>query len=189
MTSFSNELFGPEKGATGRGRLSLKRDAARSRLRMCRLDLPTARNLPRVPRQLTSGIIIEQLPAIKEDKIVPGFVPVYQCKTPKRCLQDIADVQVAADNACAPGLHSLPRLPALMRQSLWHRGRIDISPTASESILSAFNAVDSEWPEDICADLSTLAAGHAFTVPEVLFAKITDEQAASWQEQFSGMRS
>ncbi|MFU8899016.1 MAG: hypothetical protein ACNA7L_08985, partial [Roseinatronobacter sp.] len=30
--------------------------------------------------------------------------------------------------------------------------------------------------------------GHSFTVPEVLFAKITDEQRAAWEAQFSGQR-
>jgi methionyl-tRNA synthetase len=34
-----------------------------------------------------------------------------------------------------------------------------------------------------------LPAGHGFTVPEVLFAKITDEQREDWQARFAGTRS
>jgi methionyl-tRNA synthetase len=30
--------------------------------------------------------------------------------------------------------------------------------------------------------------GMAFTVPDVLFAKITDEQRADWEARFSGQR-
>jgi methionyl-tRNA synthetase len=39
------------------------------------------------------------------------------------------------------------------------------------------------------AALSALPAGHAFTVPEVLFAKIADEQREEWQMRFAGIRS
>ena len=42
---------------------------------------------------------------------------------------------------------------------------------------------------DVAAALSALPAGHGFTVPEVLFAKITDEQREEWQMRFSGTRS
>ncbi|MEL7177648.1 MAG: hypothetical protein AAGK28_14105, partial [Pseudomonadota bacterium] len=33
-----------------------------------------------------------------------------------------------------------------------------------------------------------LAPGHAFTVPDVTFRKITDEERADWQQRFSGTR-
>ncbi|MBO9453472.1 methionine--tRNA ligase [Tropicibacter sp. R16_0] len=61
-------------------------------------------------------------------------------------------------------------------------------PTASAKMLSAMNTLDTSWPDDVEAALSALPAGHAFTVPEVLFAKITDEQREDWQERFSGIR-
>ncbi len=37
--------------------------------------------------------------------------------------------------------------------------------------------------------MRTLPAGHAFTVPENLFRKITDEERADWQQRFSGVRA
>jgi len=45
-----------------------------------------------------------------------------------------------------------------------------------------------EWPVDVNAALHALSAGHPFTVPEVLFAKITDECVADWEVRFSGTR-
>ena len=45
-----------------------------------------------------------------------------------------------------------------------------------------------EWPVDVNAALHALPPGHTFTVPEVLFAKITDESVADWEVRFSGTR-
>jgi len=61
-------------------------------------------------------------------------------------------------------------------------------PEASAKMLSAMNTLDTEWPSDIPAALSALPEGHAFSVPDVLFAKISDEDRESWQEKFSGTR-
>ncbi|MEM8617988.1 MAG: hypothetical protein AAGF20_13770, partial [Pseudomonadota bacterium] len=36
--------------------------------------------------------------------------------------------------------------------------------------------------------LNTLPEGHAFTVPDVLFAKISDEQREEWATKFAGKR-
>ena len=36
--------------------------------------------------------------------------------------------------------------------------------------------------------VSALTAGHAFTVPENLFRKITDEERDEWAERFAGTR-
>jgi methionyl-tRNA synthetase len=36
--------------------------------------------------------------------------------------------------------------------------------------------------------LSALPAGHPFTVPDVLFAKITDEDREAWEIRFAGIR-
>ena len=61
-------------------------------------------------------------------------------------------------------------------------------PDASARMLTAMNTLDTDWPSDVAAALSALPAGHAFTVPEVLFAKITDEQREEWQSRFAGTR-
>ncbi|WP_306113795.1 MULTISPECIES: methionine--tRNA ligase [unclassified Roseovarius] len=62
-------------------------------------------------------------------------------------------------------------------------------PDASAAMLSAMQTDDDRWPEDVTEALDTLSPGHAFTVPEVLFAKITDEQREEWQAKFSGTRT
>jgi len=59
-------------------------------------------------------------------------------------------------------------------------------PDASKAILAAINAKDAAWPDDIEAALSALPAGHAFTTPEVLFAKITDERRDELEAKFAG---
>ena len=50
------------------------------------------------------------------------------------------------------------------------------------------NTLDTSWPEDVEAALNALPAGHAFSVPDVLFAKIADEDREEWQEKFAGTR-
>jgi len=61
-------------------------------------------------------------------------------------------------------------------------------PTASASMLSAMNTLDTSWPDDVAAALNALPVAHDFSVPEVLFAKITDDQREDWQQRFSGVR-
>ncbi|MBB1491229.1 methionine--tRNA ligase [Paracoccus sp. MC1854] len=61
-------------------------------------------------------------------------------------------------------------------------------PFAADSMLAAMRTQDRSWPDNVTAALDTLTAGHAFEVPEVLFAKITDEQRDEWQERFQGVR-
>lgn len=61
-------------------------------------------------------------------------------------------------------------------------------PTTSAKMLSAMNTLDTEWPLDVEVALASLPAGHAFSVPDVLFAKITDDQREEWQERFAGTR-
>ncbi len=61
-------------------------------------------------------------------------------------------------------------------------------PDAAASILAAMKTEDDTWPSDVGEALSLLPAGHAFEVPEVLFAKITDEAREDWQQRFSGIR-
>ncbi|CAM4159301.1 methionine--tRNA ligase [Paracoccus yeei] len=62
-------------------------------------------------------------------------------------------------------------------------------PFASDAMLDAMRSGNRDWPDDVSAALRVLPPGHAFTVPEVLFAKITDEQRDEWQERFKGIRS
>ncbi len=61
-------------------------------------------------------------------------------------------------------------------------------PDAAARMLSAMNTLDTDWPVDIKTALSALPAGHEFSVPEVLFAKITDDQNADWSNRFAGSR-
>ena len=61
-------------------------------------------------------------------------------------------------------------------------------PDAAAAMMSAMGSDDWTWPEDISAALRTLPVGQAFTVPENLFRKITDEERADWQTRFSGIR-
>lgn len=61
-------------------------------------------------------------------------------------------------------------------------------PTAAASMLAAMKVDDAGWPDDVPAALAHLAPGHAFEVPEVLFAKITDDNVMDWAERFAGIR-
>ncbi len=61
-------------------------------------------------------------------------------------------------------------------------------PDTSAKMLSAMNTLDTNWPDDVDAALNALPAGHEFAVPDVLFAKITDEQREDWQNRFAGTR-
>ncbi|WP_373049654.1 methionine--tRNA ligase [Thalassovita aquimarina] len=61
-------------------------------------------------------------------------------------------------------------------------------PETSAKMLAAMHTQDDSWPVDVPAALATLTAGHAFTVPDVLFGKITDEQREEWQQRFAGTR-
>ncbi len=59
-------------------------------------------------------------------------------------------------------------------------------PDGTAKMLAAMNVEGAEWPTDLDAALSALPAGHAFSVPEVLFAKISDERRIELEEQFAG---
>ena len=62
-------------------------------------------------------------------------------------------------------------------------------PDASARMLSSMNTLDTDWPSDLQSALAALPEGHAFTVPDVLFAKITDDQREDWATRFAGTRS
>jgi len=61
-------------------------------------------------------------------------------------------------------------------------------PDASAKLLSSMNTLDTEWPENMADAITALPEGHAFTVPDNLFAKITDEQREDWAEKFAGKK-
>ncbi|NHF74378.1 methionine--tRNA ligase [Paracoccus xiamenensis] len=60
-------------------------------------------------------------------------------------------------------------------------------PFTADTLRAAMNS-SADWPNDVEAALTALPPGHAFTVPENLFAKITDEQREEWTERFKGTR-
>ncbi|MDB2406911.1 methionine--tRNA ligase [Jannaschia sp.] len=62
-------------------------------------------------------------------------------------------------------------------------------PDAAAAMLTSMKTEDDAWPEDLDVALTTLPPGHAFEVPEVLFAKITDEQREDWAARFAGTRA
>ena len=61
-------------------------------------------------------------------------------------------------------------------------------PDASAALLAAMKVRDASWPSRIDQALAALPPGHAFTMPENLFRKITDEERADWQVRFAGRR-
>lgn len=61
-------------------------------------------------------------------------------------------------------------------------------PDASAAMLASMNCDDARWPDDVATALSAVKPDHSFEVPEVLFAKITDEDREGWQARFAGVR-
>jgi methionyl-tRNA synthetase len=62
-------------------------------------------------------------------------------------------------------------------------------PDAAAVMMAALHCDDWSWPGAVADTLCLLPAGHAYDVPEVMFAKITDEARADWQVRFAGVRS
>jgi methionyl-tRNA synthetase len=56
-------------------------------------------------------------------------------------------------------------------------------------MLKAMNVENTEWPANLAEIADGLPAGHAFVVPDNLFRKITDDEAAEWKERFAGKRT
>ena len=61
-------------------------------------------------------------------------------------------------------------------------------PSTAARMMEAMQTTDDTWPSDVAEALSHLTTGHEFSVPDVLFAKITDEQREEWQDRFAGTR-
>ena len=62
-------------------------------------------------------------------------------------------------------------------------------PDAAQTMMAAMGSDDWTWPGDVAAAMAHLPAGHAFTIPENLFRKITDDERADWQQRFAGIRA
>ncbi|MCT4557896.1 MAG: methionine--tRNA ligase [Pelagimonas sp.] len=62
-------------------------------------------------------------------------------------------------------------------------------PDAAKELREAMQSDDDSWPSDVAAALEILPQGHAFTVPDVTFRKITDAEREEWQERFAGTRA
>ncbi|WP_068111859.1 methionine--tRNA ligase [Tropicimonas marinistellae] len=61
-------------------------------------------------------------------------------------------------------------------------------PGAAATLLEAMCTDDTGWPSDMEAALAVLEAGHGFSVPDTLFAKIGDEDREGWEVRFAGGR-
>ena len=59
-------------------------------------------------------------------------------------------------------------------------------PSASNTLKKVLHLDNLDWPESTGAALATLAEGHEFEVPEVLFAKISDERREELEARFAG---
>ncbi|KIC46168.1 methionine--tRNA ligase [Tateyamaria sp. ANG-S1] len=62
-------------------------------------------------------------------------------------------------------------------------------PDAAAQMMHALGQKQMDWPDTAADALNRLPAGHLFTVPDNLFAKISDEDRSAWQDRFSGIRT
>ncbi|MEL6806963.1 MAG: methionine--tRNA ligase [Pseudomonadota bacterium] len=62
-------------------------------------------------------------------------------------------------------------------------------PDAAATLRKALQIDTQDWPKDASGALSLLPPGHAFSVPDNLFDKVTDEQREGWRVRFSGIRT
>ena len=62
-------------------------------------------------------------------------------------------------------------------------------PDAAANMLAGMKTEDRTWPGDVATALTALPSGHAFKTPELLFAKITDEDREDWAKRFAGTRT
>ena len=90
----------------------------------------------------------------------------------------------------ATTLHSPPAFtfdPDGCRVEVSKKGRSFTSAFA-DAMTDAMG-VELSWPENAETALAALPPGHAFTVPDVLFAKIADEDREGWAARFAGVRT
>ncbi|MEP6017880.1 MAG: methionine--tRNA ligase [Paracoccaceae bacterium] len=77
---------------------------------------------------------------------------------------------------------------ALNLTALYARLSAPFIPTAAAQLQSTLGLATLDLPEDAASALSEMTAGRGFTIPDNLFAKISDEQRAEWSELFAGHR-
>ncbi|RBO51849.1 methionine--tRNA ligase [Rhodovulum sp. BSW8] len=61
-------------------------------------------------------------------------------------------------------------------------------PDAAKAMMDAMGCEDDTWPAQMTHAMERLAPGQAFTTPEMLFRKISDEEREDWQARFAGQR-
>ena len=59
-------------------------------------------------------------------------------------------------------------------------------PGAAGALKTALNTPNAGWPDDVAAAMRALPAGHAFTVPDNMFTKITDDARDEMAARFAG---
>lgn len=62
-------------------------------------------------------------------------------------------------------------------------------PDACTSLFDSIPTASQEWPNDVKSALNDLTAGDDFSVPENLFAKLSDDQVTEWRARFAGKRA
>ena len=62
-------------------------------------------------------------------------------------------------------------------------------PDASEAMQAALHLDHIHWPDNVRTALTQLPPGHAFDVPDNLFAKISDDDCETWRTRFAGTRT
>jgi methionyl-tRNA synthetase len=62
-------------------------------------------------------------------------------------------------------------------------------PDAAARMLIAMNVPDAQWLTDARTAMTQLVPGHVFSVPDNLFAKISDDDREEWHKRFSGIRN
>ena len=77
---------------------------------------------------------------------------------------------------------------ALNLTALYARLSAPFIPTAAAQLQTTMDLASLDLPDDAASALTELGPGRTFTVPDNLFAKISDEQRVEWSERFAGHR-